>query len=108
MPYSADYGFEEGQSGLSHLLREADQEIGEAAQEVQHHQDQPQKNEEPGAAPLQALELCGALVALDLGRDQREMNIGDFVIRDGRTRDHLLQTLWLGIDADLREAPAQS
>ncbi|MGA8250162.1 MAG: hypothetical protein ACLP3C_03240 [Mycobacterium sp.] len=36
------------------------------------------------------------------------MDIGHFVIWDGRTRDHLLQALWRGIDADLREAPAQA
>ncbi|BBZ42447.1 hypothetical protein MCNS_55100 [Mycobacterium conspicuum] len=35
------------------------------------------------------------------------MHIGHFVIRHGRTRNQLLQALRLGIDADLREAPAQ-
>jgi hypothetical protein len=35
------------------------------------------------------------------------MDIGHFVISDGRTRDHLLKALRRGIYADLREAPAQ-
>ena len=106
IPYSADYG-SEGLSRRLCLLRQANEQISDAAQEVQHHQNQPQKDEEPGAAALQALELRGPLVALDLGRDQSEMHIGHFVIGDGRTGDHLLQAVRRGVNADLRKAPAQ-
>jgi hypothetical protein len=88
-------------------LGETDQEVGDAAKEVQHDENQSQKDEQSGAAALEAPELRDALVALYPGRDQSEMDIGHFVICDGRTRDHLLKALRRGIDADLREAPAQ-
>jgi hypothetical protein len=56
---------------------------------------------------LQAPKLRRALVALDLRRDQREMDIGHFVIGNGRSRDQLLQAVRRGIHTDFCEAPAQ-
>jgi hypothetical protein len=82
------------------LLDNAEQDVGQRDERVQCRDNQAGKKEPPYAAAASALELRVTLLALDLGRDERELDCSQLTIGAGPAGSYLPEPRGQDCDAD--------
>src|ERR1700733_11359355 len=90
------------------LQRQIEQGPGHTEQKVERDKDHAHEDQRACAAPLHPPDPPPELVALELRRDQREVEICHFGVGRRRTRQHLPKPIWGSCDAYACEAPTEA
>src|ERR1700722_18023437 len=88
--------------------RQIEQGPGHAEQKVERDKDHAHEDQRACAAALHPPDSRPELVALELRRDQREVEIRHFGAGCRCTRQHLPEPIWRGCDAHACEAPTEA